>query len=388
MNRRNFIKIIGVGAGGVALSSSLISCDDSSLVVDYGWSGPDSSIQDIRLQVLAYAMLCPNPHNKQPWIVRLTGPTSFNLYVDPERLLPETDPLHRQIHIGQGTFLETLAIAASGLGFNTHINYFPEGMYGNTELVDKPVAAIELVREAGITKDPLFDFLLQRHTNKREYDNYRLGQNEIDTLYEAHQLHSEYPLTFIDSDKGKAILANTLTAAMQIEVGNRQRDLETIKMFRFNDDEIRTFRDGFGVSQTGITGVKKFIAETFFLDRNKVETDPSEFGQQAVDMTRKVSESTNTFAWLTSSGNSRLDQVKIGRDYCRMNLQTCMMGLAQHPMSQVLQEYADMRELQIEFKKNFNIPKSDTVQMLFRIGKATPIDHGPRRLVSEIIQST
>jgi hypothetical protein len=388
MNRRNFIKIVGVGAGSVALSSSLVSCDGTSIIADYGWSGPDNSIQDIRLQVLAYAILCPNPHNIQPWIIQLTGPTSFNLYVDPERLLPETDPLHRQIHIGQGTFLETLAIAASGLGYKASINYFPEGMYGNTELVDKPVAAVELVREAGITINPLFDFLLHRHSNKREYDSYRLAQNEIDDLSKAHQLHSDYPLTFIDSADGKAILANTLTAAMQIEVGNRQRDLETIKMFRFNDNEVRTFRDGFGVSQTGVTGIKKFISETLFLDRNKVEADPRAFGQQAVDMTRKVSESTHTFAWLTSSGNTRLDQVKIGRDYCRINLQTCMMGLAQHPMSQVLQEYADMRELQSEFKNTFNIPKSDTVQMLFRIGKATPTEHGPRRLVSQIIQST
>ena len=387
MNRRNFIKIAGVGAGSVALSSSLISCSDSTPADDYGWNGPDKSIQDIRMQVLAYAILCPNPHNKQPWIVRLTGPASFNLYVDPDRLLPETDPVHRQIHIGQGTFLETLAIAASGLGYKANIEYFPEGMYGNTELIDKPVAAIQLVRDSGINKDPLFKFLLQRHSNKREYDNYRLAQPELDVLRNAHKRHSEYPLTFLDSPQGKARLVKTLTGAMQIEVGNPQRDMETIEMFRFNDNEARVFRDGFGVAQTGITGVKKFVAETFFLDRNKVEKNPAEFGQQAIDMTRKVSESTNTFAWLASSRNTRLDQVKIGRDYCRMNLQTTSMGLAQHPMSQVLQEYDDMRELQIEFKQSFNIPESDTVQMLFRIGRAAPVVHGPRRLVTQLIQS-
>lgn len=387
MNRRNFIKIIGVGAGSVALSSNLISCDSSATVDDYGWKGPEKSIGDIRMQVLAYAILCPNPHNKQPWIVRLTGPTSFSLYVDPERLLPETDPIHRQIHIGQGTFLETLAIAASGLGYKANINYFPEGMYGNSELINKPVAAIELIQEAGINKDPLFDYLLQRHSNKSEYDNYQLTQNELETLRKAHLQQSDYTLTFVDSPEGKATLVNTLTTAMQIEVGNRQRDMETIEMFRFNDKEARTFRDGFGVAQTGITGVKKFIAETFFLDRKKVEADPTEFGQQAIDITQKVSESTSTFAWLTSSGNTRLDQVKIGRDYCRMNLQTTLMGLAQHPISQVLQEYDDMRELQIEFKRSFDIPETDTVQMLFRIGKAAPVTHSPRRLVTQIIQS-
>jgi hypothetical protein len=388
MNRRKFIKITGLGIGSVALSSSLISCSGSIPDEDFGWNGPDENEKDIRFRVLAYAILCPNPHNKQPWIIRLTGPTSFELYVDPSRLLPETDPVHRQIHIGQGTFLETLIIAANGLGYEANIDYFPEGMYGNTELPSKPVAAIELARKTELTKDPLFSALLSRHSNKREYDNYRLSESELNTLRDAHhQQQSGYKLTVIDSPQDKVTMARILTKAMQIEVGNSQRDSETIDMFRFNDDEVKKYRDGFGVAQAGMTGFTKFVAETFFLDREKVEQDPTEFGQQAVDMTQKVSESTSTFAWLTSTGNSRLDQIKIGRDYCRMNLQTTLMGLAQHPMSQVLQEYDDMLGLQAEFKQSFNIAKAETVQMLFRLGKADPVAHGPRRLVAQLIQS-
>jgi hypothetical protein len=87
----------------MVLSSSLISCANSISGEDFGWNGSDENVKDIRLQVLAYAILSPNPHNKQPWIIRLTGTNSFNLYVDPDRLLPETDPVYRQVHIGQGT---------------------------------------------------------------------------------------------------------------------------------------------------------------------------------------------------------------------------------------------------------------------------------------------
>jgi hypothetical protein len=388
MNRRNFIKITGLGVGSIGLSSSLISCADSTSGEDFGWNGPDENEKDIRLQVLAYAILSPNPHNKQPWIIRLTGPSSFNLYVDRDRLLPETDPVYRQIHIGQGTFLETLAIAAGGLGYKAKIDYFPEGMYGNTELLEKPIASVELIQKPGITKDPLFSALLLRHSNKREYDHYRLSTAELNSLRDAHQQQSGYKLSIIDSPTDKARMVKVLTKAMQIEVGNIQRDKETIEMFRFNDEEAIKYRDGFGVAQAGMSGLTKIIAETFFLSREKVEKDPTEFGQQAVDMTEKTSESTSTFAWLSSAGNSRLDQVKIGRDYCRMNLQTTLMGLAQHPMSQVLQEYNDMLELQDEFKQSFNIPKSETVQMLFRLGKAEPVAHAPRRLVTQIVRST
>ncbi|MGF1696006.1 twin-arginine translocation pathway signal protein [Vibrio lamellibrachiae] len=386
MNRRNFIKVVGLGVGSVALSSAVVSCSSSSNPSDnYGWNGPDSSQKDIRMQVLSYAILCPNAHNIQPWTIKMTGDESFDLYVDPQRLLPETDPIYRQIHISQGTFLETLSIAASGLGYDAIIDYFPQGMYGNTELLDKPVASINLVKQSQISPDPLFGHLLTRHSNKREYGNYKLTQMELDTLQSFTEQRGSYPLSITDSTEEKLKLEKVLTDAMQIEVSNNDRSHETIAMFRFDQDEVNKYRDGFGVSQAGLTGIKKIMVENFFLSREKTEKDPTEFDQQAVDMTKKTVASTETFGWITSAGNSRLDQVIVGRDYCRLNLKTTAMGLAQHPMSQVLQEYSDMLPLQAEFKKAFGIDDNDTVQMLFRLGKAKKTPHGPRRVVSQLI---
>ncbi|MEH6578930.1 MAG: twin-arginine translocation pathway signal protein [Amphritea sp.] len=387
MNRRNFIQIIGLGIGTVALSSAVVGCSDTAPADDFGWSGPDSTEQDIRMQVLGYAILCPNPHNKQPWIIRLTGPRSFDLYVDPERLLPATDPFYRQIHIGQGTFLETLAIAATGLGHEARIDYFPQGMYSNTELLNKPVASIELIERPGLTPDPLFAHLLTRHSNKREYDNRSLTQTETETLHTFHGQDNNHPLTIVNSGEAKHHFEQILTDAMQIEVGDKERDHETIAMFRFNENEVKKYRDGFGLSQGGLTGFKKVFVENFILSRESVENDPTEFGEQAVTMTQKAAASTATFAWITTSGNSRLDQVKVGRDYCRINLKTTAMGLAQHPMSQVLQEYQEMLPLQAAFKKTFDINEQDTVQMLFRLGRAEATPHGPRRLITQLIRS-
>ncbi len=387
MNRRNFIKITGLGIGAAALSTSLVGCSGSEPKENYGWSGPSADEKDIRLLALGYAILCPNPHNKQPWKIDLTGPTSLDLYVDADRLLPETDPIYRQIHIGQGTFLETLAIAATGLGHEAKITYFPQGMYSNTELVNKPVASIELIKRPEITPDPLFAQLLTRHSNKREYNSQGLSQAEREQLQHFHGKESEYPLTIVHSAEAKQTLESVLTQAMEIEVGDRGRDMETIKMFRFNEDEVKKYRDGFGVTQAGLSGITKFVAETFFLSRESTEKDPTSFGEQAVEMTQKAAASTATFAWITTAENSRLDQVKVGRDYCRINLKTTAMGLAQHPMSQVLQEYNDMLPLQTSFKKRMGVREGDTVQMLFRLGRAEATAHGPRRPITELIQS-
>ncbi|GGK58882.1 Acg family FMN-binding oxidoreductase [Amphritea balenae] len=389
MNRRNFIQILGLGAGlgaGIGISSAIVGCGPTEPTEAFGWNGPDPMEKDIRMQVLAYAILSPNSHNIQPWIIRITGPLSFDLYVDPERLLPATDPYYRQIHISQGTFLETLSIAATGLGHEARIDYFPEGVYGNHELLNKPVASIRLIPRADINPDPLFAHLLTRHSNKQEYDNRRLKQTEIDALQTFHGAASIYPLSIVQSTKAKQQLEKILTKGMQIEVGDKKRDLETIGMFRFNDAEVKQYRDGFGVTQAGLSGIKKMIVENFLLSRESTEKDPTAFGEQAVDLTRKTAESTATFAWISSPGNSRLDQVKAGRDYCRINLKTTAMGLVQHPMSQVLQEFEEMLPLQAQFKKQFSINSSDTVQMLFRLGRAEATPHGPRRLITALIR--
>ena len=53
-----------------------------------------------RMQALSYAILAPNPHNRQPWLVDLQVDGQVTLYVDQTRLLPHTDPFSRQIVAG------------------------------------------------------------------------------------------------------------------------------------------------------------------------------------------------------------------------------------------------------------------------------------------------
>jgi hypothetical protein len=69
-----------------------------------------------------------------------------------------------------------------------------------------------------------------------------------------------------------------------------------------------------------------------------------------------------------------------------VNLAATSLGLAQHPMSQLLQEYSDMTDLQRELHALLGIPAGHTVQMLFRLGHAAPVVHAPRRGVEALIR--
>jgi len=100
--RRRFIRTT---AGGVVLAAtgpSLLSgCTSFAQVPDTAisaWSS-NESFDDVRIAALSHAILAPNPHNMQPWLVDLSAENTVLVAIDPERVLPETDPDGRQIMI-------------------------------------------------------------------------------------------------------------------------------------------------------------------------------------------------------------------------------------------------------------------------------------------------
>jgi len=383
-DRRNFIKVMAGGSSVILIPSLLGACSkgDTDIWLE-GWKGPMAGETDIRWMVLSYAILAANPHNIQPWIVDLTGPDSLDLYVDQQRLLPETDPPARQVHIGHGTFLENLELAAGNFDYRAKIAYFPKGEYSNAVVENKPVASVTLSKDDTNARDPLFDMILRRQSNKRNYAETPLSADQL-ARFRGARIDPRLRLTVSDDAAVKSELSGIMTEAMRIETASKSRDAETVAMFRFNDEERSRFRDGFGVAQSGMTGLGGWVAERFFLSRDDVEKDSTSFGEQAVDMTTDQARSAAAYGWISTASNTRLDQVVAGRAYERLNLTAAELGVAMHPMSQVLQEYSDMQDLQKRFLAYLNIPEGHTVQMLFRLGVAGPVEHSPRRSVKDL----
>ena len=109
MQRRSFMRLVG-GDTVAAATASLAACSaDFPAEALAAWQGPGNE-PDMRRWALAHAILAPSPHNRQPWLADLREANAIGLFVDRTRLLPETDPLFRQIMIGQGTFIEALTL--------------------------------------------------------------------------------------------------------------------------------------------------------------------------------------------------------------------------------------------------------------------------------------
>lgn len=384
MERRDFIRLVG---GGLLVGMSLgqAGCTTAGTSATEAWLGPSES-QDVRLRWLGYALLAPNPHNIQPWLVDMhTHPDELTLYVDRQRLLPATDPYSRQIVIGHGTFIELLVMAARADGFAAEVSLFPEGEFPAGEVDDRPLAKLSFRRSDQTLKDSLFDQVLLRRTSKTPFDLKRpVSSEKLNAILSAAKRPGIEAGGTVDVEEVK-ILRGRAAAAWATEQQTNSAIMETQRLLRVGQQEIKAHRDGLAV-----TGIVPEIASALGLFR--LDAPPAPGSLAADRMRASIEAQANTamaWVWLVSRGSSRRQQVEAGRAFVRMQLAATEAGIALHPMSQALQEYPEMRAQFLGLHQDLGTdPQKETIQMLARIGYAPAAAPTPRRKLNDLIRSS
>jgi hypothetical protein len=59
------------------------------------WELNSNAPADIRLDAFRHAILAPNPHNRQPWLINFEGNDAATISCDLAKRLPDTDPFDR-----------------------------------------------------------------------------------------------------------------------------------------------------------------------------------------------------------------------------------------------------------------------------------------------------
>jgi hypothetical protein len=377
-SRRGVLKLIG---GGVVLAAtgagSFMALNQPSHAARAPWrvAGQET---ELRRRCLSYALLAPNPHNRQPWLVELEGEDALTLYVDLQRRLPATDPFDRQIVIGCGAFLELLRLAAAQEGYDTLIEPFPDGEDMAT-LDARPVARVRLV-PASVAPDPLFAHVLSRRSNKEPY---KPKDVPADTLQSLIDEAASYGQT--SGGTGNTSLAARLRdltwRAHQIEVMTPYTNQESIDLMRIGTAEVKANPDGIELEGPMI-GLGKAIG----LITRKSLADPSSEGfRQGLAIYEALAMSARGFIWIANDNQTRADQIAAGRAYVRMNLRATALGLGVHPWSQSLQEYPEMAPLYAEVHDLIGGGKR--LQMLVRTGYGPDVGPTPRRGLAAHLKS-
>lgn len=311
---------------------------------------------DPRLFALSYALLAPNPHNRQPWLVELEGSDAFVLHRDKSRALPHTDPFHRQIFVGLGCFLELMTVAATQRGKTAEITLFPDGK-------DGPVAHVRLMEGASV--DPLAAAILDRRSCKEPFEDRPVPDSAAADL-------AAYGTVITDPETVSRIKSLTWEAWLT-EMHTHRALKESVDLMRFGKAEINANPDGIDL---GGPFLESLMLAGVLTRENQLDPQSTGF-KEGVKMYESMLHATPAYVALTTMGNERLDQITAGRRWLRLNLETTRLGLALHPVSQALQEYEEMAPYYAEAHRVLAKP-GETVQMLGRLGYGPGTARTPR----------
>ena len=372
MKRRKFLTIAGsagviIAAGGVGFVATR-----SPTGAFEPWKNAGSLYSDPMRRALSYAILAPNPHNRQPWVVDLKSDVEAVLSCDLGRLLPATDPFNRQIVIGLGCFLELFAMAAADHGYRADIRSFPDGG-SDGELDQRPIARLALEKQEGLRGDPLFAHTLDRHTNRNSYDTDRaIGDDLLGRLRGAA---ADNVRVGTANDGAQLSDLRTLTRdAMWAEVRAPEAYQESIELMRIGRAEIEANPDGIALGGAFLEMLKL----AGILSRESLADPTSRSYQIGLDMIEDGAMTSMGFVWINTLGNDRKAQIEAGRAYMRVALQATADGLAMQPMSQALQEYAAMAPYYETIHDRLTSQPGERVQMLARLGYAEETGPAPR----------
>jgi hypothetical protein len=333
MNRRQWI--VGTGSSALALVGvgAWWRVTRMPQTATRPWDMLNDRPADVRLDAFRHAILAPNPHNRQPWLIKLVGTDTALISCDLARRLPQTDPFDRQIVIGFGCFLELTRIAAAQRGIGLEITLFPDGE-PQPRLDGRPVARLKFISDQRVQPDPLYPAIVKRRSNKEAFN---LAKRVPLAL--ANKIVGEADKAIIDA-AAIAPIRDTIVTAMLTEQTTRRTYMESVNLMRIGHAEIDANPDGIDLGGPMMEGLK--LAGQ--LDRPQLSDPQSATFKAGLDSLTQSYGSVPAVIWIKTPKNTRADQIEAGRRYVRANLRATQKGVDMHPMSQSLQEYAEVSQ--------------------------------------------
>ncbi|MEL6688513.1 MAG: twin-arginine translocation pathway signal protein [Pseudomonadota bacterium] len=370
MNRRH---VLQTGVASLIIIGGAPACREDA-PASSAWRAAPSEYEELPIRYLASAILAPSPHNRQPWLIALDpdDPMRMTLFADLTRLLPETDPPNRQILIGLGAFLETLSMAAAEEERAVNIEMFPQGVAPD-HLDARPIVQLTLGEVGTARPDPLFNFVSSRRTNRTRFDDVSVAKDELLGLGTALNAPNSFWGASADPEFCET-LRDLCKIGWEIEIQTKRTHAESVALTRIGRKEIEANPDGISLSGP-MMGAYSTLG---ILSREKMKDPQSRAFKGGLDFYNGLIESARSFAWLATMDNSRESQLSAGRDWMRVHLAATRAGLAFQPLSQVLQEFPEMRPLYASIHEATGIQAPSRIQGLFRIGFATTPDPSPR----------
>ena len=326
-NRRDFIKSAGRSAMLLGMSPLLGGCSGanrSDLRPEHQPEAETAALDAGMAQILYFASLAPSGHNMQPWRVRRIEPYVYAIGMDKSRRLPAVDPDDRETLLSIGAFVENLCCAASSLGFETQVEVTGTG------------AADEDIVKVALAKARPSDFpigrLSARRTVKKGYLPQSLSKEHAKALaavWPGHVFH------FDRNSNHARCLADWTAESFRHQTLRDDTQRELANCIRFSREDALKYRDGLTTGSMEITGIAGWYVRSFL---NAQSVMDASFRNRGIDLYSAQAREGAGWTIIMSAGNCVADLVETGRRFERMALMVRELGIAIHPMTQILEE--------------------------------------------------
>ncbi|MCC6317217.1 MAG: hypothetical protein IT361_05940 [Gemmatimonadaceae bacterium] len=376
MQRRTFVRS---GASAVALST-LAACARAFRIPLDAMVRPDASIarsldpDGTWVDALAYARWTPSPHNTQPWRLRVTGPRSAEVFYDPRRLLPTTDPTGAFTIMGLTMFVEYLTIAARVRHLDVDATIL-EATLDYSAPRPQPFATLAL-RPA--TSDPSFDrqLILDRKTSRLPYDGTRVDAPALDALRAIAASHGHRVDASSDDEFVKwAIDLNRFTLFADLDDAPTRTELR--RWIRTSDEEATNPGDGLWAHCMRFPG---WLMRAFFDDHARWGRGWR--ARMSGQMLVNGMHGTRTIAWWQGPFATPADWIAAGRVMGRSWLELTRRGVQLHPFGSVITNARAHAQLRARLAADEG---ANTIWLLARVGRSATAPRSHRIPQADIL---
>ena len=350
------------------------------------WTQWRGSVVDGIRQPLHAAILAANPHDTQPWLFEVNE-GAITVYADRARNLGAFDPFRREMHLGIGAAIENLVRAAGVEGYTAYVRPAMGTLQNSPG--PQPVVAAHITLDPGApSRDPLYEAIPDRHTNRGPYSDRPVS---LDVLKSLAQLAASdrVRVAFILDPKARLDLAALIVDATQRIVGDSDMSAASARWIRTGRREVDEHRDGITLDAAGLsTGTVMF--GKFMPDLGAATQDSYWLAN-----TREIQVHAPVLGILMVRDRLHMAQtIDAGRAWQRLHLAATTMGIAAQPLNQPV-ECVD---------RNAMLGRPDTYQQalqnfarapdwqptfVFRLGYAErPALPSPRRPLNDVIKSS
>lgn len=317
-------------------------------------------------ELLDYARWTPSPHNVQAWKLKIISNTEADLYYEPKRLLPITDPTGCFSVMGLAMFIDSLSLAANLKGLKVEPEYQKRDFNFKS---DVPVLFANLKLVPVTEKESLNRELIKnRRTSRLPYNNIPISEDLI-KLFQAETEKFGHHLFASSEEKMVKWVMDLNRDTLFYDMGDEDARKEIGALLRYTDEDAKKHKDGLWSYCFHIPG---WFMNLFFNHEKFFELPVIK--QILLFYYETTMRGTRTVAWIQGPFKNFDDYISAGYAFNRVWLKMAEQNVYLHPFGSVITNPNAHERLKEKFNVNENEEK---MWILLRVGYS---DTPPRSL--------